>query len=64
MGKVKKVIRAIAKGEKQDKVDIGADDSIQKAMLNLNQNMSSQEQRSSITFEAFLKELVANPQTV
>ncbi|MGD9176091.1 MAG: hypothetical protein PVF29_18135, partial [Desulfobacterales bacterium] len=64
MGKVKKAIQALAKGEKQAKADAGADDSIKKAMLNLNQNMSTQEQRTSISFEAFLEELVANPKTV
>jgi predicted Ser/Thr protein kinase len=64
MGKVKKAIKALKKGDKQAKVDVGADDSIQKAMLNLNQNMSTQEQRTSISFEAFLKDLVTNPKTV
>ncbi|MDX1708163.1 MAG: serine protein kinase PrkA, partial [Desulfobacterales bacterium] len=64
MGKVKKAIEALNKGEKEAKVDIGADDSIKKAMLNLNQNMSTQEQRTSITFETFLKELVSQPKTV
>ena len=64
MGKVKKAIQALAKGEKRAEVDVGADDSIKKAMLNLNQNMSTQEQRTSISFEAFLEELVANPKTV
>ncbi len=64
MGKVKKAIKALSKGEKQAKADAGADDSIKKAMLNLNQNMSTQEQRTSISFEAFLTELVANPKTV
>ena len=38
--------------------------SIKKALLNLNQNMSASEQRSSIPFEKFLNELVANPPAV
>ena len=38
--------------------------SIKKAMQNLNQNMSGLEKRSAIPFEAFLKELAANPSLV
>ena len=64
MGKVKKAIKALKKGEREAEVDVGTDDSIKKAMLNLNQTMSTQEQRSSISFEAFLNELVAEPKTV
>ena len=64
MGKVKKAIRALKKEEKAAKEEAGAEDSIQKAMLNLNQNMSTQEQRTSIPFEEFLNELVAYPKTV
>jgi predicted Ser/Thr protein kinase len=64
MGKVKKAIRALKKDEGDAKVEISAEDSIQKAMLNLNQNMSAKEQRSSISFEEFLNELVARPKTV
>ncbi len=64
MGKVKKVISTLKKGEKQAKVDVSAEDSIKKAMLNLNQTMSTQEQRTSISFEVFLNELVANPKIV
>ena len=64
MGKVKKAIKALKKGEKEAKADIGAEDSIKKAMLNLNQNMSTQEQRTSISFEVFLNELVNQPKTV
>src|SRR5210317_1674083 len=67
MGKVKKAIRALKKEEKQEKAakeEVSAEDSIQKAMLNLNQNMSTQEQRTSIPFDAFLNELVAYPKTV
>jgi predicted Ser/Thr protein kinase len=63
MGKVKKVIKALKKGEKEAKVDDNFEDSIKKAMLNLNQTMSTQEQRASIPFEEFLNEMVANPQT-
>ena len=58
MGKVKKAIRALKKEEKAAKEEVGAEDSIHKAMLNLNQNMSAQEQRTSIPFEEFLTELV------
>ena len=64
MGKVKKAIKALKKEEKQAKVDVSAEDNIKKAMLNLNQTMSTQEQRTSISFEAFLNDLVANPKTV
>ena len=61
MGKVKKAIRALKKEEKTAKEDVSAEKSIEKAMLNLNQNMSAQEQRASIPFDAFLNELVGNP---
>ena len=64
MGKVKKAIRALRKEEKTAKQDGSAEDSIKKAMLNLNQSMSAQEQRTSIPFEEFLNELVADPRTV
>jgi hypothetical protein len=64
MGKVKKAIRALKKEEKAAKEEVSAEDSIQKAMLNLNQNMSTKEQRTSIPFDAFLNELVAYPKTV
>jgi len=64
MGKVKEVIRALKKEEKGVKEEVSAEDSIQKAMHNLNQNMSTQEQRTSIPFEQFLNELVAHPKTV
>jgi predicted Ser/Thr protein kinase len=64
MGKVKKAIRALRKEDKTAKQDVSAEDSIKKAMLNLNQSMSTQEQRSSIPFEEFLNELVADPRTV
>jgi predicted Ser/Thr protein kinase len=64
MGKEKKAIGALKQEEKAAKEEVSAEDSIQKAMLNLNQNMSTQEQRTSIPFEAFLNELVANPKTV
>ena len=64
MGKVKKAIKALKKGEREAAVDVGAEDNIKKAMLNLNQTMSTQEQRTSISFEAFLNELVAEPKTV
>ena len=64
MGKVKKAIRALRKEEKTAKQDGSAEDSIKKAMLNLNQSMSAQEQRTSIPFEEFLNELVADPKTV
>jgi len=64
MGKVKKAIKALKKGEREAEVDVGTEDSIKKAMLNLNQTMSTQEQRTSISFEAFLNELVAEPKTV
>ena len=63
MGKVKKVIKALQKGEKEAKADVSDGDSIKKAMLNLNQTMSTQEQRASISFEAFLNEMVASPIT-
>jgi len=64
MGKVKKAIRALKKEEKTAKEDVSAEKSIEKAMLNLNQNMSAQEQRASIPFDAFLNELVGNPKGV
>ena len=64
MGKVKKAIKALKKGEREAAVDVGTEDNIKKAMLNLNQTMSTQEQRTSISFEAFLNELVAEPKTV
>jgi predicted Ser/Thr protein kinase len=64
MGRVKKAIRALKKEEGAAKVEVSAKESIQKAMLNLNQNMSAKEQRSSISFEEFLNELVARPKTV
>ena len=64
MGKVKKAIRALRKEEKTAKQDVSAEDSIKKAMLNLNQSMSTQEQRTSIPFEEFLNELVVDPKTV
>jgi predicted Ser/Thr protein kinase len=64
MGKVKKAIRALKKEEKAAKEEVSAEDSIQKAMLNLNQNMSTKEQRTSIPFDAFLNELVVQPKTV
>ena len=64
MGKVKKALRALKKEEKAAKEEVSAEDSIQKAMLNLNQNMSTKEQRTSIPFDAFLNELVAYPKTV
>ncbi len=64
MGKVKKAIRALKKEEKTTKQDVSSEDSIKKAMLNLDQSMSTQEQRTSIPFEVFLNELVANPRTV
>jgi predicted Ser/Thr protein kinase len=64
MGKVKKAIRALKKEEGAAKDEVSAEDSIQKAMLNLNQNMSTKEQRTSIPFEEFLNELVAHPKTV
>ncbi len=64
MGKVKKAIRALKKEEKRTKEDVSAENSIKKAMLNLNQNMSAKEQRTSIPFEEFLDELVVNPKSV
>jgi predicted Ser/Thr protein kinase len=63
MGKVKKAIRALKSGEKTATEAAGVGDSITKAMSNLNQSMSTQEQRASIPFEEFLKVLVANPNT-
>ena len=41
MGKIKKVISALKKEEKAAREEVSAEDSIKKAMLNLNQNMSS-----------------------
>ena len=64
MGKVKKAIRALKKEEKTAKEEMRAEDSIKKAMSNLNQNMSTREQRTSIPFEEFLNVLVAEPKTV
>jgi predicted Ser/Thr protein kinase len=63
MGKVKKAIRALKSEEKAAAETAGVDDSITKAMSNLNQSMSTQEQRDSIPFEEFLKVLVTNPNT-
>jgi len=63
MGKVKKAARALKKEERAAKEEVSAEDSIQKALLNLNQNISTQEQRTSIPFDAFLNELVAYPKT-
>jgi hypothetical protein len=64
MGKVKKAIRALKKEEKRTKEDVSAENSIKKAMLNLNANMGAKEHRTSIPFEEFLDELVANPKSV
>jgi predicted Ser/Thr protein kinase len=64
MGKVKKATGALKKEEKILAEDNSNEESIQKAMHNLNRNMSAKEQRTSIPFEAFLDELVADPQTV
>ncbi len=64
MGRVKKAIQALKKEEKTAKAPVRAEDSIKKAMSNLNKGMSTQEQRTSIPFEAFLNELVADPKTV
>ena len=64
MGKVKKAIRALKKEEKRTREDVSAEDSIEKAMLNLNQNMSAKEQRTAIPFAEFLNELVGNPKIV
>jgi hypothetical protein len=63
MGKVKKAIRALKKEEKRTKEDVSAENSIKKAMLNLNQNMGAKEQRTSIPFEEFLNELALNPKS-
>lgn len=64
MGKVKKATVAVGKEEKIAGEDLSAEESIKKAMLNLNRNMSAQEQRTSIPFEEFLNELAANPNIV
>ena len=64
MGKVKKATGALEKEEKIAGEDISAKESIEKAMHNLNRNMSAQEQRTSIAFEEFLDELAADPNTV
>jgi predicted Ser/Thr protein kinase len=64
MGKVKKVIRALKKEETRTKENVSAENSIKKAMLNLNQNMSAKEQRTSIPFAEFLNELALNPKSV
>ena len=50
-----------AKAISEDDQDVKG---IKKAMHNLNQNMSGQEQRLSIPFEGFLNELAANPALV
>ena len=64
MGKVKKAADPLKEDQKTTGEDISAEESIEKAMLNLNRNMSAKEQRNSISFEEFLKELVADPKTV
>jgi predicted Ser/Thr protein kinase len=64
MGKVKKTTGAFKKEDKTAGEDLSAEESIKKAMVNLNRNMSAQEQRSSIPFEEFLNELVADPKIV
>ncbi|MEJ2098519.1 MAG: serine protein kinase PrkA [Desulfobacterales bacterium] len=64
MGKVKKATGALKKEQKTAGDEISAEESVQKAMLNLNKNMSAQEQRTSIPFEDFLSELVADPKVV
>ena len=64
MGKVKKVTAAKKKEKKVAKEEMHAEDSIQKAMSNLSQSMSTREQRTSISFEEFLNALVAEPKTV
>jgi len=63
MGKVKKAVRALKSEKKTATEAAGAEDSITKAMSNLNESMSTQEQRVSIPFEEFLKVLVDNPNT-
>jgi predicted Ser/Thr protein kinase len=67
-GKKMKNIKKLIKPSKR-KADIAREkdpalESIQKALQNLNQSMSSSEQRSSIPFEKFLNELVRNPPAV
>ncbi len=64
MVKINKALDALKQEEKAVTEDVNAEDSIKKAMSNLNQSMSTQEQRTSIPFEEFLNTLVANPNSV
>ena len=64
MGKVEKAMQALKQAEKAATEKVSAEDSIKKAMSNLNQSMGAQEQHASIPFEEFLNALVASPHTV
>ena len=61
MGIIKKAINSIGAKEQPFQNDNTNTDNIKKAIQNLNQSMSEHDQRSSIPFEEFLNELVANP---
>jgi predicted Ser/Thr protein kinase len=61
---IKKALDALDKKEAFIPNDGDERENIAKAINNLNHNMSEREQRSSIPFEEYLKELVANPYIV
>jgi len=58
---IKKAINSIGRKEQSLQSDDINADNIKIAIQNLNQSMSEQDQRSSISFEEFLNELAANP---
>jgi predicted Ser/Thr protein kinase len=64
MKRIKELITPSKKKVPAVPEDGGGGESIEKAMQNLNQNMSGLEQRSAIPFEEFLGELAANPPLV
>ncbi len=64
MDNVKKITAALKKKKKAGPDKGVAQNGIKKAMQNLNSSMSEREQRTSLSFEEFLKILVANPSIV
>ena len=64
MDKVEKITKASKNNKKTAPRKKRAPNGIKKAMQNLNSSMSELEQRTSMSFEEFLKILVANPSIV
>ena len=64
MDKVKKITKARKNKKKSVPNKQIAENGLKKAMQNLNSSMSGLEQRTSLSFEEFLKILVANPSLV